>query len=68
MTTTKTCAFRKSDMTPCVIVDGDYCYAANLHDEPICVGCERKPKHTGVPAPASFASDLAAYKAKRKRA
>jgi hypothetical protein len=39
-------------MTPCVIEDGDICYAEKgPAREPICVGCERTPDQTGVPRP-----------------
>ena len=61
------CPFKKSFMTPCVITDGPVAYCANLSDEPICVGCERTPKQTGVPAPPDFADQLAAYEAEAER-
>lgn len=32
------CAFAKSDMTPCVVRDGDVCY----DDSGRCVGCNRR--------------------------
>jgi hypothetical protein len=38
-----TFAFARSDMTPCVLRDGDICYAEDFSGEPICVGCERTP-------------------------
>lgn len=46
--TLKQCLRKKSDMTPCVITDGPICYAENARGYPICVGCERGPKVTGV--------------------
>lgn len=63
----KTCAFKRSDMTPCVITDGPVCYAANSADRPICVGCERPPSATGVAPEPDFAEALAAYKARNAR-
>lgn len=47
----KKCQFRRSDMTPCVIVDGSFCYAEDSQGRPICVGCERAPNLTGVQPP-----------------
>lgn len=32
----KSCPRRKSDMTPCIIVDGSMCYSDDGH----CVGCD----------------------------
>lgn len=65
--TTKRCLFAKSDDTPCVIRDGSICYAANARDQPICVGCERTPKQTGIPVHATWAKELADYKRKNER-
>jgi len=45
------CPYRKSDMTPCVIDNGKYCYAMGPNYTPICVGCERGVLETGVDAP-----------------
>ena len=56
------CPYRKSDMTPCVIIDGPICYAADSQDRPICVGCERSPEKTGIPPSPDFAAELARYK------
>jgi hypothetical protein len=50
------CAYAKSDMTPCVIRDGDVCWADDGHGNPICVGCERGPSTLGVPSPAGWNS------------
>jgi hypothetical protein len=49
--TTRKCEYARSDMTPCVIRDGDICYAEDGRHRPICVGCERTPEQTGVPRP-----------------
>ena len=64
--TATNCPYAKSDMTPCVIRDGSICYAANSFDKPICVGCERTPKATGVPVHATWEKELAAYKVKSR--
>jgi len=56
----KTCAYKKSDMTPCVITDGEICFAFGQGDEPICVGCERGYKTIGVPRPKDWDSIIAA--------
>src|SRR5215472_10963137 len=60
----KTCEYKKSDMTPCVITDGAVCYAMNSRDQPICVGCERTPVQTGVLPPADWIQQVAEYKKK----
>jgi hypothetical protein len=60
----KPCPYAKSDMTPCVLRDGEICFALSSHDEPICVGCERSPKTLGVPRPANWAKIVADYKRK----
>jgi hypothetical protein len=63
----KQCAYARSDMTPCVVRDGNICYAMNSRDEPICVGCERTPAQTGVPPPKDWAQQVAEYEAKSQR-
>ncbi len=45
------CGYAKSDMTPCVLRDGDVCYAEDISGRPICVGCERTPKMLNRPWP-----------------
>ena len=45
------CPYAKSDMTPCVLRDGEICFAMNELEQPICVGCERTPAQLGVPYP-----------------
>jgi hypothetical protein len=45
------CPYARSDMTPCVLRDGDICYAETLRREPICVGCERTPAELGRTPP-----------------
>lgn len=47
----KSCAHKKSDMTPCVITDGPVAYCEDSRSNPICVGCERPPEATGVKPP-----------------
>lgn len=59
---TKECRYAKSDMTPCVLKDGEICFAMDSRDEPICVGCEHGPKFLGVPFPANWERLVAAYK------
>jgi hypothetical protein len=46
------CPYAKSDMTPCVRRDGDVCWAFASDGQPICVGCERRPRQLGLPGPA----------------
>jgi hypothetical protein len=41
-------------MTPCVITDGPVAYAENSMRRPICVGCEKAPKITGVAPPRNW--------------
>jgi hypothetical protein len=38
-------------MTPCVLRDGDICWADKFDNKPICVGCELTPEQLGLPAP-----------------
>lgn len=64
--TEKACPYAKSDTTPCVIRDGIICYVASSFNKPICVGCERSPKVTGVPVHASWEKELTEYKAKSR--
>lgn len=45
------CPRAKSDMTPCVVQDGPVAYAMDAADRPICAGCEKGPRVTGVPLP-----------------
>jgi len=59
MTKRKLCPYAKSDMTPCVLRDGDICWAFGFGDAPICVGCERSPRTLGVPAPKPWPPKLA---------
>lgn len=64
------CPHKRSDMTPCVIEDGDICYGfAGLHDQsPVCVGCGRGPATTGVPAPEGWDEQVRQYlDAQRRR-
>jgi hypothetical protein len=63
----KTCPYAKSDMTPCVIRDGDICYAMGSYDNPICVGCELTPEQTGVPEPKDWAGQCAEYRRESER-
>ena len=58
----KHCRYAKSDMTPCVLRDGEICFAMDANDEPICVGCERSPKTLGVPRPKDWTRTVADYK------
>ena len=62
---TKECPYAKSFMTPCVLKDGDVCFAMDANDKPICVGCERSPATLGVPFPANWKRLVAAYKEQR---
>jgi hypothetical protein len=64
----KSCDRAKSDMTPCVIRDGDICYAMDNADLPVCVGCGSKPAQTGVPKPADWDKQVADYAKKARRA
>jgi hypothetical protein len=48
-------------MTPCVLKDGDICYAMNSRDNPICVGCERSPEALGRSRPVGWAKTVADY-------
>jgi len=59
-----TCPYAKSAMTPCVKRDGPVAYAIGPRDNPICVGCERSAQVLGVPPPADWAEQVAAYKRK----
>ena len=61
------CPHAKSPMTPCVLRDGPICFAMNVDDKPICVGCERTPKQLGVEAPADWDQQVASYYARRGR-
>jgi hypothetical protein len=64
---TDQCPYARSDMTPCVLKDGEICFAMNSADEPICVGCERSPKTLGVDPPANWKQTVADYYANRAR-
>jgi predicted Fe-S protein YdhL (DUF1289 family) len=57
------CSHAKSDTTPCVLRDGDMCFAMDSRDDPICVGCERTPDQIGVAAPKDWAKTVADFKA-----
>ena len=42
------CPYAKSDMTPCVLRDGDVCYAESFPSgKPVCVACGRTPDQLG---------------------
>jgi len=58
----KECNYKRSSMTPCVVTDGDMCYAMDSRDNPICVGCSRTPAQTGVPAPDNWKEVVSEYK------
>ena len=60
------CPHAKSAMTPCVIRDGPVCYAMDSADNPICVGCERPPEVTGVPAPPDWPDIVAQARGSRR--
>lgn len=55
------CPYARSDMTPCVIKDGPVCYAMDSKDEPICVGCERRPAELGLQRPADWDDTVRSY-------
>lgn len=61
------CPFKKSETTPCVVTDGPNAYGADAVDQPICVGCERKPFRTGIAAPSDWDEQMAEARAKEKR-
>jgi hypothetical protein len=63
----KPCPHARNDMTPCVLRDGEMCFAMDSADRPICVGCERSPKMLGVPFPKDWAKTVANYKRKHER-
>lgn len=70
MKTETACPWAKSEMTPCVIKDGQICFALSLNnnnDNPICVGCGRSPEQIGVDAPKDWAEQIADYKARHNR-
>lgn len=48
-------------MTPCVLKDGDTCYAMSIADTPICVGCGRSPEALGRLRPVDWAKTVAEY-------
>jgi len=54
----KRCPYAKSNMTPCVLRDGDICYAMDNNDNPICVGCERTPAQLKRPPPKNWAATV----------
>lgn len=62
----KSCPYAKSDMTPCVIRDGDTCWAMDGADKPICVGCEHTPQFLGLPPPANWSRTVSDYYAKQR--
>ena len=45
------CPYAHSEMTPCVIRDGDKCYGIAATDNPVCVGCGRSPAQLGREPP-----------------
>jgi hypothetical protein len=61
------CPHTRSDMTPCVLRDGDICWADKFDGKPICVGCERTPKELGLPAPVPWPRPASDSKTTRKR-
>jgi hypothetical protein len=63
----QSCDYRKSDMTPCVLVDGPVCFAFGSNDEPICVGCERSYRVLGVPRPADWDQQVEQVRRERAR-
>jgi predicted Fe-S protein YdhL (DUF1289 family) len=60
------CPYAKSDTTPCVLRDGEICFAMDSRDLPICVGCERSPKAIGVPFPRDWTKIVAKAKKGKK--
>jgi hypothetical protein len=60
------CPYAKSADTPCVIRDGDDCYAMDSSDRPICVGCEHSPEFLGRKPPADWDKIVADYKRKHR--
>lgn len=62
----KKCSHAKSEMTPCVLKDGPVCFAMNLADQPICVGCEKSPAILGVETPTDWTKTVADYYAKHR--
>jgi len=60
------CPYAKSDMTPCVLKDGEMCFAMDTADQPICVGCEKSPASLGVARPADWDMTVANYYATQK--
>lgn len=63
----KHCDYAKSDMTPCVIRDGDMCYGGWTPATPRCVGCGRSPEQIGVPAAADYGKTFERYVKKHAR-
>ena len=61
------CPYAKSDMTPCVLRDGDVCYAMGLDDKPVCVGCGRAPHELGREPPADWEETVAQYNREHER-
>ena len=49
-----TCPRKRSDSSPCVVTDGDICYAFGWAQRPVCVTCGAGPAMTGVPQPADW--------------
>ena len=45
------CPYAQSEMTPCVLKDGDKCYGMEMTDDPICVGCRRSAAQLGREPP-----------------
>ena len=60
------CKYAKSEMTPCVMKDGDICWAFGNDEKPVCVGCEHSPKFLGVPYPKNWKATVARYKAEHQ--
>jgi hypothetical protein len=61
------CPYAKSDTTPCVLRDGEICFAFDVNDEPICVGCEHTPKTLGVPRPKDWNKMVERYHKQGRR-
>ena len=62
-----TCPYAKSNMTPCVLRDGDICYAVSPAGNPICVGCERSPASLGREPPKDWDKTLREDQARHRR-
>lgn len=42
------CPRKRSATTPCVVTDGEVCYAFGIGNQPVCVSCGATPRMTGV--------------------